>query len=95
MSLKSNFHTTENLLIERARLHGLVDFFWQHLPYTRDDVLGHLLPVGAGNDRHLVGDVSVRDGQDVTVGVVELDRDVAGDLEVLFLILADGDVSLL
>ena len=38
LSLCSKFHTTEDLLIERARLHGLVDFFWQQMPLTRDSV---------------------------------------------------------
>ena len=34
----TKFHATEALLLERAELHKLVDFFWQHLPYTRDEV---------------------------------------------------------
>ena len=34
----TRFHATEALLLERAELHRLVDFFWQYLPYTRDEV---------------------------------------------------------
>lgn len=32
----TKFHATEALLLERAELHKLVDFFWQSQPYTRD-----------------------------------------------------------
>jgi len=53
VSLKSNFHTTEDLLIERARLHGLVDFFWQHLPYTRDDVYQRISTILHTEDAHI------------------------------------------
>ena len=53
MSLKSNFHTTENLLIERARLHGLVDFFWKYLPYTRDYVYQRISTILHIDDAHI------------------------------------------
>ena len=38
MSKVTRFHTTEALLLERAQLHQLVDYFWQVLPNTRDEI---------------------------------------------------------
>ena len=50
--------------------------------------LGHLLPVGAGDRGDRLGDVRVGDLEDLAVGVVELDREVARHLKVLLLVLA-------
>ena len=38
VSEATKFHVTEALLLERAKLHGLVDYFWKVLPNTRDEV---------------------------------------------------------
>lgn len=38
MSEATKFHVTEALLVERAELHRLVDYFWKVLPHTRDEV---------------------------------------------------------
>lgn len=38
VSRVTKFHTTEALLLERAQLHRLVDYFWQVLPNTRDEI---------------------------------------------------------
>ena len=38
MSIQTNFHTTEELLIAREKLHELIDYFWQVLPNTRTEV---------------------------------------------------------
>ena len=38
MSLETNFHTTEELLIAREKLHELIDYFWKILPNTRTEV---------------------------------------------------------
>jgi hypothetical protein len=38
VSKVTKFHTTEALLLERAQLHRLVDYFWKVLPNTRDAV---------------------------------------------------------
>ena len=42
MSVSTNFHTTENLLLERKKLHELVDYFWQKMPYTRDAIYARI-----------------------------------------------------
>ena len=42
MSLRTAFHTTESLLLERKQLHYLIDFFWQRLPYTRAEVYARI-----------------------------------------------------
>ena len=52
--------------------------------------LAHLLPVEAGDDRDLAPDHRLRHDEGLAVGLVELDRDVAGHLQVLLLVLADG-----
>ena len=38
MSEVTRFHVTEALLLERAELHQLVDYFWKVLPHTRDEI---------------------------------------------------------
>lgn len=38
MSIATKFKSTETLLFEREELHKLVDFFWKHWDYTRDQV---------------------------------------------------------
>ena len=38
MSEATKFHVTEALLLERAALHRLVDYFWKVLPHTRDEI---------------------------------------------------------
>ena len=53
MSLRSQFHTTEDLLIERAQLHGLVDFFWQQLSHTRDEVYQRISTILCIADAHI------------------------------------------
>jgi len=42
VSEATKFHATEELLIERAQLHRLVDYFWQVLPNTRDEVYAEM-----------------------------------------------------
>ena len=53
MSSKTNFHTTEDLLVERKRLHELVDFFWQKLPYTRDEIYDKMSDLLGVEDAHI------------------------------------------
>jgi len=53
VSLRSQFHTTEDLLIERAQLHGLVDFFWKHLSHTRDEVYQKISTILCIADAHI------------------------------------------
>jgi len=52
--------------------------------------LAHLLPVETGDGGNLFVDLRFRDGEDLTVLVVELDGDVACHLDVLFLIAAEA-----
>lgn len=49
----TKFHVTEALLLERAELHKLVDFFWQYLPYTRDDVYRMMSASLSVSDAHI------------------------------------------
>ena len=70
------------------------DFLLQRLFRLEDAngvvvTLRHLPAVNAGHHGHVAQDVRLRQGQDFAEGVVELLRDVAADLDVLFLILAD------
>ena len=53
MSLRTSFRTTEELLIERAQLHGLVDYFWQVLPNTRDDIYREMSTILCVDDAHI------------------------------------------
>ena len=53
MSLQSSFHTTDELLIERAQLHELVDFFWKYLPYTRDEIYQKMSTLLCIKDAHI------------------------------------------
>jgi len=53
--------------------------------------LAHLLTVHAGHDGDTFTDVSLRHHQRVSVGLIELDRDVSGHLQVLLLISAHRD----
>jgi len=47
------------------------------------------LAVDAGDGRHFIINLRIRQGEDVTVGVIDPDGDVTGDFNMLFLILAD------
>ena len=53
MSKRTNFHATEELLIERARLHGLVDIFWEVLPHTRDEIYKEMSTLLCTDDAHI------------------------------------------
>ena len=53
VSETTKFHTTEALLIERAKLHELVDYFWVILPHTRDDVYQMIATSLAVSDVHI------------------------------------------
>ena len=53
MSLRTAFHTTESLLVERKQLHYLIDFFWQKLPNTRDAVYARVSKILGMHDAHV------------------------------------------
>lgn len=53
MSLRTSFHTTESLLVERQQLHYLIDYFWQKLPNTRDAVYARISKVLGIQDAHV------------------------------------------
>ena len=53
MSSQSRFHTTPDLLIEREQLHQLVDFFWQVLPNTRDEIYRKMSAFLCVDDAHI------------------------------------------
>lgn len=58
MSIKTNFHTTEELLIAREKLHELIDYFWQVLPNTRTEVYQKVGQILNTTDTH-VSDMSI------------------------------------
>ena len=82
-------------LVDRGAVGNDLHHLLAHLFFRAKELDGvaiafrHLLAIEAGDDSHILADHRFGNGEDLAIGVVEADGQVAGNLDVLLLVLAD------